>query len=130
MPKQQKMFHPARYGRAHHLPQRHPGAEEALVSHTYGLGPNQSETYARTTKAIANFVGKSYKNGGDVKRSMDQLRAITILPPDDLREASPPIPETQEDLTTDPPTHYSPAVPAVPPPSQTELRIWQKEIDE
>ena len=48
------------------------GLEDALGDYTYTLGHIQAENFATTTKAISNYVGKTYKNGGDVKRSIDQ----------------------------------------------------------
>ena len=49
------------------------GLEDGLESHTYTLGYQQTENFMNTTKAVSNHVVKTYKNKGDVKRSIDQL---------------------------------------------------------
>ena len=109
---------------------RFQGHEEGLEGHTYTLGPQQSERFMVTTKALSNYVGRTFKNGGDVKRSVDQLRVIDLLPPEDLQQGTPEIPEVPGDPDTTPPIPPTPAVPAVPGPTPTEERIWMKEIDE
>ena len=70
------------------------GLEDALGDYTYTLGHLQAENFATTTKAISNYVGKTYKNGGDVKRSIDQLRTIDIPQPTHLHTATPRYPQT------------------------------------
>ena len=106
------------------------GAVDELRGHVYSLGYMQADTYVKTTKEIALYVGKKYKNGGDVKRSIDQLAVATIPRPNDLPVATPAIPAVPADPTAVPPVLGSPAVPAVPGPTQTEERIWQREVDD
>ena len=61
-------------GQAHDSRRRKPrflGFESGIEEHTYIIGNNQSERFILTTKAISNHVRRTYKNGGDVKRSVD-----------------------------------------------------------
>ena len=70
------------------------GHKEGLEGHTYTLGPQQSERFMTTTKALSNYVGWTFKNGGDVKRSVDQLRVVDLPQPLDLQQGTPEIPAT------------------------------------
>ena len=62
------------------------GSEPKLGSHTYTLGYTQHEAFNRTTKEISDFVGRTYRNGGDMKRTIDAMTKINIPPPADLPE--------------------------------------------
>ena len=65
------------------------GSQPDLKGHVYHIGYNQADIFAKTTKEIGLFTGKTYKNGGDVKRSIDQLDAINTPVPSDLPTAIP-----------------------------------------
>ena len=45
--------------------------DDKLNGNRYKLGYAQSDIYVQTTKALSLYVGNTYKNGGDVKRSID-----------------------------------------------------------
>ena len=83
-----------------------------------------------TTEALSNHVGRTFKNGGDAKRSVDRLRMVTIPQPLDLPQATPEIPATPGDPDAVPPVPETPLILAVPGPTPIEERIWVKEIDE
>ena len=81
------------------------GDTEDLKDHVYDVGYNQSDQYTTTTREISHHVGRSYKNGADVKRSIDGLRPMVIpIPPD--------------------PVHPDPLNP-----SAVLIRIWEREVD-
>ena len=111
------------------------GSEPELKGNVFRLGYNQADIFAETKKEIGLFTGKTYKNGGDVKRSVDQLEAITIPIPVDLPVETPAVLEVLEvlaDPAAAPPIAYvapvSPAA-AIPAPTPTQERIWQREVD-
>ena len=106
------------------------GTEEALRGHTYTLAPNRTEVWTRTTREIADYVGRTYKNGGDVKTSIDKLKQVEIPPPRDLPVATPAVLATPTDFTTTPPTPATPAIDEILAPTPTEKRIWEREVDE
>ena len=83
---------------------RYEGAEPSLGNHVYALGYTQHEAFNRTTKEIGEHVGRTYKNGGDMKRTIDAMEKVNIRQPEDL--------------------------PSNPPPTATQKRIWEKEVDE
>lgn len=123
-PMQARMKHPR-------LPNnpRFQGVEEGITRHTYNLEYTQLNIYVKTTKALLLFVGKTYKNGEDIKKSIDQL-VLTVIPrPDELPTVSPAVTEVLEavrDLTTYPPIHgmpYQALVPEILPLTQREERI-------
>ena len=93
------------------IPRKHKfeGSEPDLQGHVYRLGYIQADIFAKTTKEIGLFCGKTYNNGGDVKRSIDQLDAINIPVSSNLPTAAPGVAEVIEvlevikDLTARPP---------------------------
>ena len=115
-PRATNKFPPASIaGQAHDPRRRKPrflGSESGIEEYTYTLGNNQSEKFISTRKAISNHVGRTYKNGGDVKRSVDQLRIITILPPADLPEATQGVPADSGAPTANPPIPPTPLISA------------------
>ena len=106
------------------------GLEEVLEDHTYTLGYLRAEYFATTRKAISSYVRKTYKNGGNVKRSIDPLYVIDIPQPSNLKTATPKAPADPGDPTVTPPISPTPSILVTPGPTQTEERIWQKEVDE
>ena len=106
------------------------GTEDALKGYTYTLAPNRTEVWTKTTREIADYVGRNYKNGGGVKRSIDKLKVVEIPTPPDLPVAVPAVEATDTDFTTVPPTPGTPAIDAIPGPTPTEKRIWEREVDE
>ena len=104
--------------------QRFLGPESEIEEHTYTLGNNQRERFVATTKAISNHVGRTYKNGGDVKRSIDQLRGTIIPPPADLLEAIEELPADPGGLSRRTTYTTTPLIPATQGPSKTQERIW------
>ena len=65
-----------------------------------------------------------------MKRSVDQLRIITIPPPADLPEPTQEIPADPGDPCVDPSIPPTPLIPTTQRLTKTEERIWQKEVDE
>ena len=119
-----------RTNKSHAYKPKFRGTEEALRGHTYTLAPNRTEVWTRTTREIADYVGRTYKNGGDVKRSIDKLKQVEIPPPRDLPVATPAVLATPTDFSTTPPTPATPAIEEVLAPTPTEKRIWEREVDE
>lgn len=62
----------------------------------------QADAYTKTTKEIAEYVGRTYKYGSDARRSIEKLTTVTIERP------------------ADPPDNAG----------RTDIRIWEKEVDE
>ena len=62
----------------------------------------QSDLFAKTTKEISGYVGRTYKYGGDIRLVVENLEIVDIEMPED------------------PPTGAT----------RTENRIWEKEVDE
>jgi hypothetical protein len=79
------------------------GKCEELKGHIFDCTDvRQSDQYSRTVKEIAEYVGRTYKYGADARMAVEQLARPTIEVPND-----PP-----DDAT------------------KTQLRIWEKKIDE
>ena len=70
--------------------QRFEGATEALKGHYYDMGYNRSEQFNKTTKAICNYVGTTYRNGADVRVSIESLTTL-IIPINDIGAAPTPL---------------------------------------
>ena len=117
-------------GRSGAYSSRFTGTENALKGYTYTLAPNRIEVWTKTTREIADYVGRMYKNGGDVKRSIDKLKVIDIPTPPDLPVVTPAVEATDTDYTTVPLAPGTPAVEATPGPTPTGKRIWEREVDE
>jgi hypothetical protein len=50
------------------------GRCDELKGHVYDCkGGMQADQYAKTTKEICNYVGRTYKQGADVKMAIDQM---------------------------------------------------------
>ena len=81
--------------------ERFKGATEALEGNVFDCGYSQTEQYNKTVKAIAEYVGIMYKNGTDVRISIEQIERVNI-----------PISEEPGNATS------------------LQTRIWQKEVDE
>ena len=62
----------------------------------------QADLFAKTTKEIAGFVGRTYKYGGDIRLVVENLEMVSITTPKDPPKDS----------------------------TRTEERIWEKEVDE
>ena len=60
------------------------GKVAELRGHTYDLNDTrQADQYTKTTKEIAEFVGTTYKYGGDAHLAVESLKLANIpLPPD------------------------------------------------
>ena len=79
-----------RRGKGKKARRRHPvrgtkfiGNTEDLGEHVYDIGYNQSDQYTTTTREISHHVGHTYKNGADVKRSIDGLTQLLLAIPVD-----------------------------------------------
>jgi hypothetical protein len=80
------------------------GKSEALKGHIYDCSASkQAEAYIRTTKEIAEYVGRTYSQGADIRCAMEELEMPTF-----------------GDNITDPPEGAT----------KTEVRTWEKEVDE
>ena len=62
----------------------------------------QADQYARTTKEIGEYIGRTFKFGMDARLSIENMEAVTI------------------EVPSDPPTEAS----------RTEIRIWEKKVDD
>ena len=73
-----------------------------LKGHIYDCSDvRQSDQYTKTTKEIAEYVGRTYKYGGDTRLTVETLKKPVIVAP------------------TDPPDDAT----------KTDGKIWEKEID-
>ena len=77
------------------------GSTEELRGYYYDMGYNRTEQYNKTTKAICNYVGNKYKNGADVRVSIEAMEILDI-PIDDIQDGPTPL----------------------------QRRIWEKEVDD
>ena len=79
------------------------GKCDALKGHIYDSSDaRQSDQYMKTTKEIAEYVGRTFKYGGDARTAVETLETPTVtLPPDPAPEAT-----------------------------RGEVRLWEKAIDE
>ena len=60
------------------------GKSEELKGYVYDCSDtNQPDHFTRTTNEIAEFVGRSYWNGGDIMRAVQKLKLPTLVKPDD-----------------------------------------------
>ena len=84
---------------------KYTGDTDDLKGHIYDIGYNQSDQYTTTTREIAHHVGRTYKHGADVKRSIDELTQLSLQVPTD-------------------PVHPDPSNP-----SAVVKRIWEREVD-
>jgi hypothetical protein len=74
-----------------------------LKGHIYDASDSrQSDQYMKTTREIAEYVGRTYKYGGDVRLAVETLIIPTFPIPTDPAEGA----------------------------SRTEVRIWEKLVDE
>ena len=74
-----------------------------LKGHIYDCSDSrQSDQFTKTTKEIAEYVGRTYKYGGDIRVVVNNLEEISITEP------------------TDPPDGAT----------KTQTRIWEKQVDE
>lgn len=62
----------------------------------------QSDQFIKTTREISEYVGRTYKYGGDIRLAVETLIAPTITPPADYGADA----------------------------TRTEIRIWEKVVDE
>ena len=81
------------------------GNTEDLGDHIYDIGYNQSDQYTTTTREISHHVGRTYKNGADVERSIDGLTPLVLDIPVD------PVYPDESNL------------------SKVVIRIWEREVD-
>ena len=79
------------------------GRVPELMGHIYDCSFKQTDAYTRTTKEIAEYAGRTYKFGNDVRLAVEFLEAPLMDIPDDI----------DEDTAT-----------------KSETRIWEKRIDE
>jgi hypothetical protein len=74
-----------------------------LKGHIYDCSDvRQSDQYTKTTREIAEYVGRTFTYGGDARLSVETLVLTTFAPPDD--------PDANA--------------------TRTEIRIWEKTVDE
>jgi hypothetical protein len=79
------------------------GKCEELKGHIFDCTDvRQSDQYSRTVKEIAEYVGRTYKYGADARMAVEQLARPTL------------------EVPRDPPDNAT----------KTELRIWEKKVDE
>jgi hypothetical protein len=82
---------------------RFEGRCEHLTGHIYDCGDNrQVDMYTKTTREIGDYVGRTYKYGGDARIVVQTLALPTIELPEDPKDDA----------------------------SKTTLKLWDKAIDE
>jgi hypothetical protein len=87
----------------HSRSHRFEGRSEELKGHVYDcVDARQADQYMKTTKEIAEFIGRTYKFGMDTRLSIENMQLTTIPRPD-----NPP-----EDA------------------DRTDIRIWEKSVDD
>mmetsp|Transcript_102871 Transcript_102871/g.297438 ORF Transcript_102871/g.297438 Transcript_102871/m.297438 type:complete len:172 (+) Transcript_102871:172-687(+) len=60
------------------------GKTDELKDHVYDFGNNkQEELFAKTTEEIAEFVGRTYPMGGDMKTAIEELTMPVLVKPQD-----------------------------------------------
>ena len=79
-------------------------------------------------KTIAIYVRETCTHGGDIKRSIDHIKRVTIDVPVDLPVAGAEIPSAVVDLIAVPPISTSLMIPAVLATTQNQVRIWKKGV--
>jgi hypothetical protein len=80
------------------------GRCDDLSGHIYDCGGQRmaADTFTKTTKEISEYVGRTYKSGGDMRTAIVKMKKPGLTMPTD--------PETSA--------------------SKTEIRIWEKHVDE
>ena len=79
------------------------GKCEALKGHVYDCSDaRQADQFTKTTKEIAEYVGRTYDRGGDVRLVVENLELVTFTEP------------------SDPPANAT----------KTQERIWEKTVDQ
>ena len=60
------------------------GGIAELQAHFYDCATNrQADQYVNTTKQIVEHIGRTYKNGGDIRATLDEGALFQILKPED-----------------------------------------------
>ena len=101
-----------------------------MNGYVYTLGKEKCETYTKTTKDIALYHGKTYKDEGNVKKTLDRIQMITIPKPSNLPTPEAAIPKFIADLTAILLILAAAVVPKVLGLSATNKIIRQQEIDD
>lgn len=79
------------------------GKCDDLKGHIYDCSDSrQADQFAKTTKEVAEYVGRTYKYGGDARLAVENLELPEMVMPQDPPEGA----------------------------TKTENRIWEKEVDE
>ena len=79
------------------------GGFDELKGNIYDCSDSkQADIFIKTTKVIAEYVGRTYKYGGDIMQAIEKFEVPAFEQPD------------EPDNTA----------------TKTELRIWEKEVDE
>ena len=98
----QKKENPAGF-KKHAVPKKFEGGCDDLKGNIYDCSDaKQADIFIKTTKAIAEYVGRTYKYGGDIMQAVEKLEVPAFVQP------------------------VEPTATA----TKTELRIWEKEVDE
>ena len=85
------------------IPKKFEGGCDDLKGNIYDCSDSkQADLFIKTTKVIAEYVGRTYKYGGDVMHAIEKLEVPVFTQP-------------VEPIATA---------------TKTELRIWEKEVDE
>jgi hypothetical protein len=101
-PKDQKKQDSSTFKKAA-VPRKFEGNCDDLKGNIYNCSDaKQADIFIKTTKVIAEYVGRTYKYGGDVMEAVEKLEVPVLSQP-----GEPPATATK-----------------------TELRIWEKEVDE
>ena len=95
-----------RFNNQRQMPPRQPKFEGIcgeLRGHIYDCSDaKQADLFAKTSKEIAEYIGRTFKYGGDIRLTVENLKKPTIDKPDD------------------PPTGAT----------NTDMKIWEKEIED
>ena len=85
---------------------RHPKFEgkcDDLKGHVYDCSDSrQADQFARTTKEIAEYVGRTYKYGGDTRLAVENLAFPKMVEPEDPPDGA----------------------------SKTKIKIWERDVEE
>jgi hypothetical protein len=79
------------------------GRSDAMKGHVYDCNDaKQSDQFTKTTKELADYIGRTYKYGGDMRQAVLSLTTPVIPEPEDPDDAN----------------------------NRLQMRLWEKQVDE
>ena len=65
--------------RGRYITPKFKGETEALSGHIYDVGTNnQADLFTETSKRLANYAGRTYKEPQDIRRAIENIEEIDI----------------------------------------------------